>query len=389
MMSHETSGREHRFPASSIQPRRNGKGPLGTGALFALIVATSLAGCAQKKQKPVEDKVPVRVATAEQKTIPVQILAIGNVQPMSTVAVRALVAGQLLSVSFREGDEVRRGAVLFSIDPRPYQSALLQAQANLARDEAQLRNARSEAERYGELVKKDYVTREEYEKFASGAEAASAVVAADRANVENARLQLSYCEIRSPVDGKTGSLQVHPGNLVKANDTTALVTINQVAPVLVTFAVPETTLAAIRAKGTDVVPVSVKTKEGGGGNATGRLNFVDNSVDEKTGTITLKAVFPNTDRKLWPGQYVDVALTLETRENAIVVPTQAVQTGQTGQFVYVVKADRGVELRPVVVFRAVGQESIIDKGVAPGETVVTDGQLRLTPKSKVDIKQPV
>jgi multidrug efflux system membrane fusion protein len=345
-----------------------------------------LAGCGGKKGKPPEERVPVTVATAEQRNMPVQLRAIGTVQPLQTVAVRALAGGQLTRVWFREGDEVRRGQMLFTIDPRPYQASLAQAQANLARDEAQLHNAESERTRYADLVKKDYVTREEYDKISSGAEAARAVVAADRAAIENARLQLAYCEIRASLDGKTGSLQVHAGNIVRANDTTPLVVINQVHPINVQFAVPERDLGRLRATG--LIDVSVTAApQGSATQATGKLTFVDNAVDPTTGTIMLKATFANTNRSLWPGQYVNVAVTLSARPNAVVVPAQAVQNGQRGQYVYVVKSDNGVEMRPVRVAQQVEQQVVIDQGIAAGETVVTDGQLRLTPKSKVDIKQ--
>ncbi|HYS55185.1 MAG TPA: efflux RND transporter periplasmic adaptor subunit [Thermoanaerobaculia bacterium] len=344
------------------------------------------AFCSGSKQKPADENVPVTVAKVEQKDVPLQLSAIGNVQAFSTVSIRALVGGQLTRVSFREGDDVRKGQQLFTIDPRPFEAALQQAQANLARDEAQYRNAQSEAVRYADLVKKDYVTKEEYEKITSAAEAAKAVVAADHAALENAQLQLSYCNIVAPIDGRTGSLMVHAGNVVRANDTNALVVINQVSPVYVQFAVPEGELARLRARGGLGVPVTASPKQGGSAIATGKLSFIDNAVDTATGTIALKAVFGNQDRALWPGQFVSVAVTLQDRPNAVVVPSQAVQTGQRGQFVYVVREDRSIEVRPVKVAETVDQQSIIETGVGPGEMVVTDGQLRLTPKSHVDVK---
>lgn len=351
----------------------------------ALCLLTS-AFCTGTKQKPADDKVPVTVARVELKSVPMQVRAIGSVQPVSTVAVRALVGGQLTRVWFREGDDVRRGQMLFTIDPRPYQAAMQQAQANLARDEANLHNAESQAARYGDLVKKDYVTKEEYERMTSGAEAAKATVAADRAAVENARLQLSYCNIASPIDGRTGTLMVHGGNIVHANDANPLVVINQVTPVYVQFSIPESQLGQVRARGGLGVPVAAAPQGGGAPIASGRLTFIDNAVDSTTGTIALKALFANQDRALWPGQFVTVAMTLQERPNAVVVPSQAVQTGQRGQYVYVVKQDNSVEMRPVRVEEALNQQSIIDGGVTPGETVVTDGQLRLTPKSHVDVK---
>ncbi|MBV8520512.1 MAG: efflux RND transporter periplasmic adaptor subunit [Acidobacteria bacterium] len=351
--------------------------------LLSLIAAVA---CAEKKEAPREEAVPVTVATVQQKDMPLGIQAIGNVQPLSTVAVRALVEGQLLNVSFHEGDDVTKGQVLFTIDSRPYVAAMQQAQANLARDEAQLRNGESNAARYADLVKKDYVTKEEYDRIASGAEAARAVVAADRAAVENARLQLSYCTIRAPLSGRTGSLQVHAGNLVHANDTTPLVVINQVEPVYVQFAIPQDQLAQIRARGAATFAVAASPQSGGAATAHGKLSFVDNAVDTSTGTITLKALFDNHDRALWPGQFVTVSMTIEDRPSAIVVPARAVQIGQNGQFVYVVKPGNAVEMRQISVFRTIGQETIVADGLNAGETVVTDGQLRLTPKSKVEIK---
>jgi multidrug efflux system membrane fusion protein len=355
---------------------------------FVLLgAALAAAACQAEKKARQEEKVPVTVAVAEQKDVPVEIRVIGNVQPMQTVAVRAQITGLLTQVAFREGDDVQRGQLLFTIDPRPYQAALAQAQANLARDEAQLRNAESEARRYGDLVKKDYVTKEEYDKIVAGAEAARATAAADKAAIDTARVSLSYCEIRSPIAGRTGSLQVHGGNLVRANDTTPLVVINQIAPVYVQFAVPERDLAALRARG-DLrnVPVRVSAREGGAPMAEGRLTFVDNAVDPATGTISLKGTFANPNRALWPGEFVNVAMTVSNRAAAVVIPAQAVQTSQRGQYVYVVKEGNAVEMRPVTVAQQVEQQAIIDRGVSPGETVVTDGQIRLTPKSKVDVK---
>ncbi|HEV7923299.1 MAG TPA: efflux RND transporter periplasmic adaptor subunit [Thermoanaerobaculia bacterium] len=351
---------------------------------FAAILI-ALAACSKETPKPRDEVIPVSVAVARQTDVPVQLTAIGSVQPMSTVDVRALAGGQLTGVSFREGEDVRRGQLLFSIDPRPYQAAMAQAQANLARDQAVLRNAEAEAARYTDLVKKDYVTKEEYGRITSAAESARAVVAADRAAIENAQLQLSYCQIRSPLDGRTGSLLVHAGNIIKANDTTPLVTINQTQPIYVQFNVPEKQLSDVRRHLGTNIPVTA-TPQGTTSAVQGRLTFIDNNVDEKTGTITLKATFPNADHALWPGQFVNVAVTLANRANAVVVPAQAVQNGQRGQYVYVVKQDKGVEMRPVTVSQAGDQQVVIDHGVAAGETVVTDGQLRLTPKSKVEVK---
>jgi len=376
-----------------ILSREDGEGSLRPKAchwrsLAALgMTVMALTACRSQKPKAVDEAVPVTVAHVEQKNVPIEIRAIGNVQPVSTVSVRALIGGQLDKVWFREGDEVRQAATLFTIDPRPYQSALSQAQANLARDQAQLHNAESQAARYAELVKKDFVTKEEYDRVNAAAESAKAVVAADRAASDNARLQLAYCEIHSPIDGRTGSLMVHAGNIVKANDTTPLVVINQIRPANVQFAIPEGELADIRAKGgVGKLPVDALPQGGGSPIGHGTLSFIDNNVDATTGTITLKATFENADRALWPGQYVNVAMQIANRPDAIVVPARAVQVGQKGQYVYVVKQGNAVEMRPVAVFRTIDQNAIIERGLAPGETVVTDGQLRLTAKSKVEIK---
>ena len=355
--------------------------------LLLFCIAATFA-CTKATRKPVDDRVPVTVAAVASENLPSQIRVVGNVEPMKTVAIRALVGGQLTHVWFREGDDIHRDQLLFTIDPRPYQAALAQAEANLARDLAQLHNAESDASRYADLVKKDYVTKEEYEKRTSDAEAGRAVVAADRAAVENSRLQLSYCEIHAPLDGRTGSLQVHEGNLVKANDTTPLVVINQVKPIYVQFAVPERQLSDVRSRFGAGSPVNVTAApQGGGAAAAGRLSFVDNAVDPQTGTITLKATFPNDNRALWPGQFVNVAVTVAERPNAIVVPAQAVQNGQNGQFIYVVNSDNSVQMRPVEIAEQIDELAIVRKGVSAGETVVTDGQLRLTPKSKVEIKK--
>jgi multidrug efflux system membrane fusion protein len=358
----------------------------------AVIVTAALSAmaCHKATPKPRAEAVPVTVAVAAVHDLPVQLSAIGNVQPFSNVAVKALVGGNLERVWFREGEDVHKGQLLFTIDPRPLQADLAQAQANLARDEANLRNAESEASRYAGLVKKDYVTREEYDKYTTGAAAARAVAAADRAAVESARLQFSYAEIRAPMDGRTGGLMVHPGNIIRANDTTPLVVINQVRPIYVQFSIPEAQLPSLRARMQNgALPVIASPQAGGAALATGKLTFVDNAVDPTTGTITLKGTFDNGNNALWPGQFVNVAVTLQNIANAVVIPTQAVQTGQKGLFVFVVKQDKSVEMRPVTVAQSTDQQSVISRGVAGGETVVTDGQLRLTPKSKVQVKQGV
>jgi len=282
---------------------------------------------------------------------------------------------------------VKKGDLLFTIDPRPYEAALKQADAILARDRTQYENARAEERRYEELVKKGYVSQTQYEQVRTNAAALEAVVQSSGAQVENARLQLAYCTIRSPFSGRTGGLSVYEGNLIKANADTAMVTINQIQPVNVSFAVPERTLPEIRKyMAGGALKVEALLSKNDTNPLQGNLAFIDNAVDAATGTIRLKGSFVNSDRKLWPGQFVNVVLTLATQKNAVVVPTQSVQTGQKGQFVFVVKADSTVEVRPVVASRVFGEETVIESGLTASEKVVTDGQLRLAPGAKVEVK---
>lgn len=335
--------------------------------------------------------VSVTVGTAVRKAAPVQLSAIGNVQAFSTVTVRALVEGTLTVVHFAEGQHVRNGDLLFTIDPRPFEVRLKQAEAALARDKAQAELARQEATRYEGLAAKDYVSREQADQTRAAADAAAATLLADQAGVENARLQLDYCSIRSPIDGVAGALLVHAGNVVKANDPDhPLVVIQQVSPVYVAFSVPASQLPEIkRSMGRGMVRVTATPSDVASAPAGGMLTFVDNAVDLTTGTIQLKALFPNKDKALWPGQFVNIVLTLSTQPDAILVPTQAVQTGQEGAYLFVVKADETVESRPVIVGRTMGAETVIEQGVSPGERVVTDGQLRLATGVKIDIKTAV
>lgn len=333
------------------------------------------------------EAVPVLVATALQKTMPLQIRAVGNVEPYSTVSVKSQVTGLLNQAHFKEGQDVKKGQLLFTIDPRPFEAALKQAEANLARDNAQLQNAREQARRYDELVKKQYVSREQYDQIRTNADALEAVVEADKAAVENARVQLSYCYIYSPIDGQAGTLLVYEGNLVRVNDANPLVIINQIMPIYVTFSVPEQNLADIRrhmAAGTLKVDARFPADEGRP--EAGGLGFIDNAVDRTTGTIKLKAEFKNTDRRLWPGQFINVALTLRTQSDAVVVPSEAVQVGQDGQHVFVIKPDKSVEVRPVVVARTDEGEAVIAQGLQAGEQIVKEGQFLLGPGSRVEIR---
>jgi len=417
-------------------------------AAAALVVALlGLAGCsdspsgaAQAKPAP-PPAVPVGAALAEQRTVPVQVTTVGTVQAYTTVGVKSQVAGQIERVHFTEGQEVKRGDLLFTIDQRPLQAAVKQSEANVAKDRAQLRqaeaalaqrqaevaqalanlerdaaqfdNARVQEQRYAALLKKELVAREQYDQVRTALTALQATVTADRAAVENARasaraaeammdnaravieaneamvetarLQLGYTTIRAPMDGRTGNLLVQAGNVVKSNEDSPLVFIAQVRPIYVSFAVPEQHLPAVtqyRARGSLKLEAML---EGGKRSVVGAVTFMNNTVDPSTGTIQLKATFPNADNVLWPGQFVDVALTL-TSESAVVVPTQAVQAGQKGPYVFIVKPDLTVESRAVKVGRRLAREVVIDDGVKAGEQVVTDGQLRLVPGARVEIR---
>ena len=414
--------------------------------LAVLLVAAGLAaaGCseqsgAQSRPAPLPP-VPVGAALAEQRVVPVQVSTVGAVQAYTSVGVKSQVAGQIDRVHFTEGQDVKQGALLFTIDPRPFEAALRQAeanvskdraqlrqteaalaqrqaevsqtQANLERDQAQMENAKVQEARYAKLVQQELVAREQYDQVrtqmatmqatvqadraaienarasARAAEAmvdnARAVIQSDEAAVETARLQLAYTTIRSPMDGRTGNLLVQAGNVIKANEDNPLVVIAQIRPIYVSFAVPQQHLADIkkyRAEGT----LKVEAVPGGQRSVAGAVTFMNNTVDPATGTIQLKATFANSDSALWPGQFVDVALTL-TAEQAVLVPTQAVQAGQQGPFVFVVKPDSTVESRPVKVGRRLARELVIEQGVKSGERVVTDGQLRLVPGARVEVK---
>src|ERR1017187_5197275 len=363
------------------------------GTLCTLAIAASLIAYKGAEIRANEPKVakeapatPVSVATVEQQSVAVRIQAIGNVEAYSTVALKARVDGQIVEVNFKEGQEVKNGAALFKIDPRPFEATLRQAEANLMRDAAQKEHARSQERRYQELLQKNFVSTDAYAQFRTNADTAEAVALGSRAAVENAKLQLEYCTIRSPIDGFVGKVMLQIGNMVKANDTNSLVIINQVRPIYVIFAVPEQQLSAIRslmAKGK--LSVEALAPNSDRAPASGTLSFVDNAVDSTTGTIKLKALFPNADNALWPGQFVGTSLKLYNQKDALVVPTQAVQTGPNGQYVFVVKPDMTTEVRAVELDRDDGADAIIAKGLQKGEQVVIKGQLRLAPGAKVTI----
>lgn len=358
--------------------------------LSFLIVASLLYGCSPGGRTPAKEPpkpVPVTIGAAVQKSIPIQARAIGTVEAYSTVSVKTMIGGQIRKVGFSEGQDVRKGDLLFEIDTAPYQAALKMAEAARARDIALKDNAEREVRRYASLVEKELVPRQQYDQFASSAAALEATVQADTAAVENARVQLAYCFIRSPIDGRTGSLLVQSGNVVKANDAT-LVTINQVTPIRVSFFIPEQYLADVRKyKAAGTLKVEAVPQDGKAGAVSGTLSFIGNAVDPATGTIQLKGTFPNTDRRLWPGQFANVVLTLAVRSDAVVVPSQAIQTGQQGQYVFVVRPDFTVDARTVATGEVFEGETVIVKGVLAGEKVVTDGQLRLVPGAKVEAKK--
>ena len=357
------------------------------GILGLLLLAVFSPSCSnEKSKKPVSASIPVIVTTATQKTVPVQLRAIGNAQAYSTVTIKSKVGGELVGVHFTEGQDVKKGDFLFTIDPRPYETALKQAEANLQRDLAKAKSASDDARRYQSLIQRQVVSPQQYEKVRSDADALEATVLADRAAVENARIQLDYCSIRSPINGRTGSLIMQQGNIIKADDVN-LVVINQIIPIDVAFSIPEQFLSEIKkymASGKIQVEVLVPMNEEKP--EKGVITFIDNAVDSHTGTIRLKGTFANRERKLWPGQFVNVVLTLATEPNTIVVPSQAIQTGQEGQYVFVVKQDLTVESRPVVAGRTIDTETVIHKGLNVDEKVVTDGQLRLYPGATVEIK---
>lgn len=363
---------------------------------------------------------PVTVAQAQARDIPIQVRQIGSVEPVAVIAVKSQINGELDKVFFKEGQEVKKGDQLFEIDPRPYQQAVDQAQAalqkdlavvsqaeaNLARDRAQAANAKEQAKRYAGLAAEGVISKDQNDSYQTTSQvqdeavradqaaitSAQASVVSDRAAIETAKLNLSYCYIRSPIDGRAGSLLLQAGNLVKANDTTALVNINQLQPVYVTFSAPEQLLPDIRRYNAERGLLVSGTSVADGANrpvtATGQLSFIDNTVDSTTGTIKLKATFSNGDHALWPGQFINVVMTLRTLDHATVVPSEAIQSGQKGQFAFVVKPDQTVETRLVTVGQTVDNQIVVQTGISPGETVVTDGQLRLFPGAHVRVVPP-
>lgn len=364
---------------------------------FGILAAVAAARCGadgkalpartDSPAPPPDTAVTVTAAQVVEKPMPVAVDAIGMAEAFSVVAVHAQITGELTSVNFKDGDEVTKGQELFTLDRRPLEATLQQVQANLDRDIAQLANAKAQLQRYQDLSDRGIATREQLDQSRTTLAALEATTVADRASVENAKVQLAYATIAAPISGRVGKLLVSVGNLVRANDTTPLVVINQVAPIYAVFGIPEAQLPDLKrymARGALRVEAAPPTASGSP--SIGRLAFVDNAVDQTTGTIAVRATFPNDDRRLWPGQFLNVTVTLDNDPAAIVVPTIAIQDSQQGKIVFVVKPDKTVEQRTIHIRRTASAETVVGDGVKPGEMVVTDGQLRLVPGAHVTIR---
>ncbi len=382
-----------------LMDRPRGLGARGETAFAVLggvaLLILGLGGCskgtpqggAQAAQMAQMPPVPVTVGKATRRTVPVRITVIGNGEAYTTVNVKAQVDGLLQRVDFREGQDVEQGQELFAIDSAPFEAALDQSEATLARDQAQLKNAQGQLERNTALFKQGIISTDQEETFRTNQAALEATVKADQAAIENAKIQLGYCVIRSPISGRTGSLAIKMGNLVKNNDA-ALVTINQISPLYVDFSVPEQYLDEIKGRfAAGAMPVTAAIPQDLPHPEAGTLAFINNTVDATTGTVMMKAAFPNEGKRLWPGQFVNVTLTLQSLPNVVVVPSQAVQTGQNGKYIFVVKADNSVEMRPVIAGVTDAGDTVIEQGVSEGDTVVTDGQLMLMPGGHVMIRK--
>jgi multidrug efflux system membrane fusion protein len=363
----------------------NGKGKIWLAAVACVVLIT---GC-EKKTAPKAASVPVTAAKVVLKTVPIELSSFGVVEANMSVTLKSQVAGIITTIHFAQGQEVKQGDLLASIDSGPYDAALKAAQGTLEKDQVQLKNAQKEASRQSELFKKGFASQNDYDNSVTAADALKATVDSDKAAVENAALQVGFCSIRSPIDGVIGSIYVDQGNVIKERDA-SIAAINQIRPIKMNFTLPQQHLPTIRRymaqSDLDVIvtiPSSEKEKP-----VEAKLLFIDNAVDTQTGTIRIWALSQNEDRILWPGQFVNVTLVLTREPNVPVVPSQAVQTGQKGQFVYVVKPDDTVELQTVSVERTFDGNSVI-RSLTPGQTVVTDGQLRLTPGAKVQIKDRV
>jgi membrane fusion protein, multidrug efflux system len=353
-----------------------------TGALLVV-----LAAACKDAPPPRAANVPVQVAIAVKVAAPVVVSANGVVEPLQSVALEAQVGGTLTEVAFREGDEVQQGQLLFRIDPRPYEAAVRQAEATLARDQAQATNAARDAERYKALVEKDYVTKAQADQADATAAAQRATVEADRAALDNAHLELGYTTIRAPIAGRTGSLLVRQGNLVKPN-AGALVVINQIRPILVRFPIGQRDFPGLKRRAaTRPLPVRVAGSDGTPIADAGTLSFLDNAVDSLTGTVTAKARFANGGNALWPGEFVRVSVQLDVQNDAVAVPARAILAGQDGSYVFVIDSAHVARMRTITAGRAVGDLIVVEQGLVAGEQVVVDGQSRLTPGAKVDVKE--
>lgn len=362
--------------------------------LACLLALTLAAGCSpdasatkggESKRKQMVN--PVRVAEAVEKSMPVKLRAVGRVAPYATVSIRAQVSGELVGVHFKDGQYIKAGDPLFAIDPNPFAVELKRTKAILTKDMVQLEHAKKQLKRNASVVGQGYVSEEQYDQAAANAAMLKASVEADRAAVENAEIQLKYCRINSPMDGCAGEVKVHRGNLVKANDNeNPLVVINKISPIYVSFFIPERNLPEIKKyMSAEALKVDAAIPGHENNPARGQLTFLDNIVNSATGTIELKATFPNKDKSLWPGQFVNVVLTLASQQGAVVVPSRAVQTGQEGQYVFVAKPNLTVDYRLVKVERRLGDEVVIQEGLRPGERVVTDGQLRLSQDASIKL----
>jgi multidrug efflux system membrane fusion protein len=354
-------------------------------ALTSLCAASGCGGSVKPAAAPPPP--PVIVGQAVRRNVPISLRAIGNVESTASVAVRSRVAGQIVAVHIQDGADVVKGQTLFTIDPAPFRIALDRAEAQLARDKALLQKADADVTRFAKLVDKEYVTREQYESAISQAASQAATIRSDEAAASDARLSLSYCTIAAPISGRAGSVNLRAGNLVKVNDDPPLVTILQVRPVYVTFSVPEKYLPEVRkhaAEGKLEVRAFARGEAEDG--HAGVLTFIDNEVAATTGTIRLRGEFPNDDRGLWPGQFVEVVLHLAEQTDAVIVPSSAIQVGQQGSYLYVVDAGGNAQMLPVTVDRAIGDETVLASGLVGGETVVTDGQLRIVPGGKVTVQ---
>ena len=369
-----------------MQPSRSAATPIFQLVLLLMFAFLPLA-CSGEKTGPPPATVPVLVAEVKAQTVPVALRQIGNVEPYSTVNIKSRIAGQLVKVNFQEGQDVKQGDLIFVIDPRPYEGALRQAKANLERDKALAGKAQSDLTRYAELIRKQFVSQQDYEQAKASAESLAATVHADEVAVGNAELNLSYCYIKAPITGRTGNLLANEGNMIKENADTAMVVINQIQPIYVTFSLPEQNLPTLKKFLAEkqieveaVIPTDPQHP------VVGVLTFINNTVDQATGTIQCKATYDNADKRLWPGLFVNVVVKLTEEPDVILVPSQAIQSGQEGQFVWVIKPDLTAEIRPVETERSLNSEVVVNKGLQSGERVVIDGQIRLVKDARVEIK---